>query len=131
MISQQQRLQNEVLSRGLDDIVQFAEVISVAYNILGINDDAVLRDEVETCCRLLVDGGLAIFGDLASEETDSGTRLSVTPWLGDGSAVTREIERRWKRLHRWPDLNEIGWLSLTDRGVREAKIRDSERSHDS
>src|SRR6266404_2903947 len=72
------RLEQEILSRGLDDIIQLAEIVSVARFNLGIEEGPDLFAAVEDCFRALVGGRLAIVGDL----DDSGSPLVIRPWSG-------------------------------------------------
>jgi hypothetical protein len=115
------RLEREILSRGLDDIIQLAEIVSVARFVLGIQEGPDLFAAVADCMRALVGEGLAVVGDL----DDSGSPLVIRPWLGDVDAVVERAILEWKQLGRGPNLSEICWLELTDLG-REA-ARDTAR----
>jgi hypothetical protein len=74
------RLEREILSRGLDDIIQLAEIVSVARFNLGIPEGPDLFAAVAYCLRALVGEGLAVVGDL----DDSGSPLICRGFLSRG-----------------------------------------------
>jgi hypothetical protein len=105
-------LVNEILIRGLDDIIQLAVVISVARFNIGIEEGPDLFSAVGDCYRELVGQNLAVVGDL----DDSGAPLVINPWPSDAQYVVTRIIREWKALGRRPTLGEICWLELTAEG---------------
>jgi hypothetical protein len=111
------RLEREILSRGLDDIIQLAEIVSVARFNLGIPEGPDLFAAVAYCLRALVGEGLAVVGDLH----DSGSPLAIGPWPGDVDAVVERAILEWKELGRAPNLGEICWLELTELGKEAAR----------
>ena len=111
-------LEREILSRGLDDIIQLAEIVSVARFTLGIPEGPDLFAAVADCMRALVGEGLAVVGDLE----DSGSPpLKISPWPGDVDAVVERAILEWEELGRGPNLSEICWLELTDLGREAAR----------
>ncbi len=112
-------LEGEILSRGLDDIIQLSEIVSVARFKLGIEEGPDLFDIVGKCLRVLVGETLAIFGDL----DESKAPLTIQAWSGDAEAIADRAVSEWKALSRSPGLAEIGWLELTDAGRTEARQR--------
>lgn len=43
------------------------------------------------------------------------------PWLLPPEEVMARIEEEWKRLGRDPDLGEIVWFAMTEKGARQAR----------
>jgi len=111
-------LEHEILSRGLDDIIQLAEVVSVARFVVGIPDGPDLFAAVADCMRGLVAEGLAVVGDL---EDSGAPPLVIRPWPGNADAIVERTILEWKKLGRGPNLNEICWLELTDLGRETAQ----------
>jgi len=101
------RLEQEILNRGLNDIIQLAEIVSVARFNLGIEEGPDLFAAVEDCLRALVGGRLAIVGDL----DDSGPPLVIRPWSGNADAIVQRVIRDWKALGRAPNLAKSVGLS--------------------
>jgi hypothetical protein len=110
-------LENEILKRGLEDIIQLAEVIGVAHGILRIEIGPTMFDAVAECFHSLLSRNLAVVGDLGH----SGSPLTVVPWVGDTDAIVNRVIDDWKALQRDPGLSEICWLELTEEGRRLGK----------
>jgi hypothetical protein len=109
-----QALHNELLDRGLSDILQLSEMAGVARRHLGgsPSEDEVMRATTEIVGEL-VDAGYAIVGDVAKD--DKGI-LYISSW-GLGSADTvKRIEDGWRSLGRPPNLGDVCWLELTESG---------------
>jgi hypothetical protein len=107
-------IRNELLDRGLDDILQLSEMAGVARRHLGgsPSEDEVMRVTTEIIGEL-VDAGYAIVGDVA--KNDEGI-LYISSW-GLGSADTiKRIEDEWRALGRPPNLGDVCWLELTESG---------------
>lgn len=107
-------LENEILKRGLEDIIQLAEIISVAHFILKIDMGPTMYSAVSECIHSLLSRDLAIVGDL----DDSSLPLIVVSWPGDADAIVDRVIGDWKSLRRSPGLSEICWLELTEEGLR-------------
>jgi hypothetical protein len=101
-------LTDEILIRGLEDIIQLAEVISVA-QLIQANKFGPMESTVCECVRSLVDQGSIVVGDLDT----SNSPLRIRPWSGDSNAIVDRINREWSALGRDPGLAEICWLQLT------------------
>jgi hypothetical protein len=112
-------LADEILVRGLDDIIQMAEIVSVARFQLGIQDQTALEDEVHRALLYLVGDRFAIFGDLVED----APRLWVDAWAGTAENVVTRAMNAWRELGTHPNLGEVGWLELTDDGRRVARTR--------
>jgi hypothetical protein len=113
-----QTLRNEVLDRGLSDMLQLSEMASVARRHLGgsPSEAAVVRATTELIGDLL-GSGYAIVGDV---EKDEGL-LCVRSWELSTADTVKRIEGEWRALGRPPNLGEVCWLELTDAGRAEAQ----------
>jgi hypothetical protein len=107
-------IRNELLDRGLDDILQLDEMTSVARRHLGgsPSEAEVMQAMAETIGELM-DAGHAIVGDVAKD--DEGV-LYISSWsLGSADTIKR-IEDEWCALGRPPNLGDVCWLELTKSG---------------
>jgi hypothetical protein len=107
-------IRNELLDRGLVDILQLSEMAGVACRHLGgsPSEDEVVGVTTEIIGEL-VDAGYAIVGDVA--KNDEGI-LYISSW-GLGSADTiKRIEDEWRALGQPPNLGDVCWLELTESG---------------
>lgn len=110
-------LEQEILNRGLDDIIQLSEIVSVAREDLNVQEGDKLFAVVFRCLASLVGRGWAIVGDL----DDAEPPLAVVPWSGSSDEVAERAISEWRALGRLPDLGEICWLELTDSGSAAAR----------
>jgi hypothetical protein len=120
-------LEREILVRGFRDHIQLAEIISVAHFDLGIDFGDDMYATVGDSLRWLLGEGLAEIGDLMSKD---GKTLVFVRWPGGGDAdqVVRIVLEKWRALGRDPNLNEVSWLSLTEKGrTLAAELRDQDR----
>jgi hypothetical protein len=104
---------NELLDRGLDDILQLSEMASVARRHLGgsPSEAEVMRVTTDIIGELL-GAGHAIVGNVIRDEG----LLCVRSWgLGVSETIER-IEDEWRALGRSPNLGDICWLELTEAG---------------
>jgi len=114
-----ERLKGEVLNRGRDDIIQFAELVSIARFDLEIAEGPPLVECVKGCLLDLLNEGLSVIGDL----DESGPRLKVRPSLGSADSIVDRVIQEWHALGRPPNLAEICWIELTDKGRDVARER--------
>jgi hypothetical protein len=112
-----------VISHALGDLIQFAEVVSIAHNDLGVGEGAQLEAMVARCYEVLVNRGLVVVGDFEHGADLPGLPKGFVPWKGDGGAIASRVMRAWKGLDHWPNLNDVCWLILTEEGHRVAQIR--------
>jgi hypothetical protein len=119
-------LEREILIRAHEDVIQFAQVISVAHFDLGIPFGSEMIEAVTTFASSVIEGDLMIAGDL---DLSDGTSL-IRPWLGDAPIVVERILSEWEDLGRKPELAEVCWFDLTDHGevVAEELYRDAVKS---
>jgi hypothetical protein len=113
-----QALRNELLDRGLSDMLQLGEMTSVAKRHLGgsPSEGEIMQATTEVIGEL-VGAGCAIVGDVVRDEG----LLCVQSWgLGVAETIQR-IEDKWRGLGRMPNLGEVCWLELTDTGRAEAR----------
>jgi hypothetical protein len=99
-------LEREILDRGQDDIIQLAEIVSIA-RMLGFDDGPELLAVVRRGLTSLINDGLAVIGSL----DESGSVLTVQAWQGDADAVTARVVRGLSRSGKhsgddppWGDL---------------------------
>jgi hypothetical protein len=111
-------LREELLTRGMSDVLQLSEMASVAKRHLGgAPYEGEIMKATTSVIGELVDGGYAIVGDLV---TDQGPPF-VRSWGLDAAATVTRIEDEWRALGRAPTLGEVCWLELTDDGRAEAQ----------
>jgi hypothetical protein len=109
-----QSLENEILIRGLNDIIQLAEVISVANSDFDVQPGPKMLSAVTKCVRSLLAHNFAVVGDLDF----SGGSVKVKAWPGSPRSIVGRIVREWTELKRDPGLSEICWIELTQDGRR-------------
>jgi hypothetical protein len=102
-----------ILTRGLHDWIQAAEVVSVVKSALPTAPEVDILDLSLSVIRELVKGGLMSAGDV----TTDGFR----EWGLEQEAAVERIEREWIALGRRPGLGEVCWLSNTDAGDKRAQ----------
>lgn len=104
---------SDILSRGLDDWIDLAEVATVVKNFGPKISNNEVRDMSVAVVRELLQSGLMQVGDLA--------RDGFHPWqLALGESVAR-IEDEWVALGRRPAVGEICWLHNTEAGNAKAR----------
>jgi hypothetical protein len=113
-----QALRNELLDRGLSDMLQLDEMASVARRHLGGSpSEAEVMQATTEVVGELVGSGYAIVGDVIRDEG----LLCVRSWgLGVSETIER-VEDEWRALGRPPNLGDVCWLELTDAGRAEAR----------
>jgi hypothetical protein len=111
-------LQNDLLARGLDDLLQLVEIISVVGGHVGIDrHDQSVMDPTLKVIYCLLSSGYAIAGSV--EKDDKGI-LRIRSWGLSPSDTVSRIEEKWRELEKPPNLGDVVWLELTDRGRAEA-----------
>lgn len=111
-------LRNELLDRGLSDMLQLGEIAWVARRHLGDppNETEVMRATTEAIDELL-NSGFAIVGDVVKDER----LLCVQSWGLSVPEAIKRIEDEWRALGGMPNLGEVCWLELTDAGREEGR----------
>jgi hypothetical protein len=111
-------LRNELLDRGLSDMLQLDEMAFVAQRHLGgsPSEDEIMRATTEVISEL-VGSGYAIVGDVVKDEG----LLCVQSWRLDAAETIKRVEDEWRALGRMPNLGEVCWLELTDNGRAKAR----------
>jgi hypothetical protein len=107
----------EILIRALDDWMCLAEVAGVLqhYEETSEISDSV-RNSSLAVLKQLLDKELIEFGNIYRENPH------FRSWaLSSDETITR-ISDEWKSLGRSINLNDIGWLSLTEKGKQKAKL---------
>lgn len=106
---------DDLLDRGLDDILQLAEVISLVSTHTGIpalDRGQILRPTLDVIGEVL-EAEWAIAGNIAK---DRDGRLGVSSWHLDPSGAVRLIAEEWLGLDEPPNLGDVVWLELTEKG---------------
>jgi hypothetical protein len=102
-------LSRGILQRGIDDWIQWLEVVNVVQTMFpGATPDEVREHSIRAIGELR-DGGYVRVGDLTPD--------GFTSWTGDTSDILRRIDAEWRALRRWT-LGDIGWLENTPIGNR-------------
>jgi hypothetical protein len=112
-------LRNELLDRGLSDMLQLGEMASVAHRHLPAAVDE--RDVVAATLEIITDlleSDYAIVGDVTR---DPDGLLCVRSWALGPSDSAERIEREWLAIGRLQGLGEVCWLELTENGRLEAR----------
>jgi hypothetical protein len=108
------QIRNELLDRGLTDILHLPEIVSVVgrHLSMSVGDDSVMSPTLEAI-RDLLDSGYAIAGYVT--KNDKGL-LQIRSWDMSPSDSVKRIECDWSELGRPPNPGEVVWLELTDAG---------------
>jgi hypothetical protein len=117
-----QALRNELLDRGLSDMLQLDEMAWVAQRHLGgsPSEGEIMHATTEVIGEL-VGSGYAIVGDVVKDEG----LLCVCSWGLSTADTVKRIGDEWRALGHPPNLGEVCWLELTDAGRVEARAASS------
>lgn len=110
-----QPIQNELLDRGLDDMLQLSEIAGVVrrHRDIALTDEsAAVGPTIEVIHDLLA-SGYAVAGDVVKDEDGL---LMVRLWDLGPSETTTRIEEAWRELEHPITLGDVVWLELTDAG---------------
>lgn len=110
-----QRIQNELLDRGLDDMLQLSEIAAVVrrHRDIALTDEwAVVSPTIEVI-RELLESRYAIAGTVVR---DREGLLMVQSWDLGPSETSSRIEKEWRELEHPVTLSDVVWLELTDAG---------------
>jgi hypothetical protein len=112
-------LREELLDRGLDDILQLFEVVSVVARYVGIgrHDEPAIIAPTLDAIRDLVEPGWAIAGNAVQ---DTNGYAVINSWKLTPAEVIARIEKDWGELKGPPSLGDVVWLELTHIGRAEA-----------
>jgi hypothetical protein len=110
---------NDLLARGLKDLLQLYEVIYVVAEHTGIerHDDAKIMQPTLTVVQDLLEGKLATAGDAV----ESAGLLTVRSWNLSPAETIDKIREKWLALEEPPNLGDVVWLRLTDEGRARAE----------
>lgn len=115
---------DDLLIRGLDDWLQAAEVASVARTIGAARTESEVRALSVQVVRDLLQRDFMVVGTVAGTE--------FTPWGIAMEDALERIEREWRARPEGPNLGDICWLNLTERGSGRAEdLRSRSREEDS
>lgn len=109
---------DELLDRGLDDMLMLSEMAGVAARNLGEPLDAWGRSATLISIGSLLESEYAIVGEVVKGHDGL---LAVQSWnLAPTDAVQR-IDAEWRAIGHLDGLGQVCWLELTDAGRAEAK----------
>ena len=113
-------IRNDLLSYGLEDILGLWWIIGVVAQRIGTDphDQQRLITPTLDAIHDLIAAGYAVAGDVA--KNDQGV-LYIQPWGMSPSEVVDRIERKWRELTEPPNLGDVVWLELTEKGKAEAR----------
>lgn len=114
-------LKDELLYRGLTDMLQLSEIIFVVSKNTGIkpHDELAIMPPTLDAVRDLLEAEYAIAGDVTKDNEDG--LLMVRSWDLTPSDTIARIEREWRELKEPPNLGDVVWLELTETGRAEAR----------
>ena|ERR1051325_4266253 len=98
----------EILDRGEDDWVDFAEVMSIVRSRSRLEEPAIIALSVELITEMLSQSSILV-GDLLQR----GETVAFTPWEGAPRQIIERIQRDLAVLGHRPGIGEICWLSTT------------------
>src|ERR1700734_294405 len=99
---------SEILDRGKDDWVDFAEVMAVVRSRTGLAEPEVMAMSVEVIDELLNQHRIMV-GDLSKQ----GDKVLFSPREGPANRVVERIQRDLASLGHRPGIGDICWLSTT------------------
>jgi hypothetical protein len=113
-------IKDELLDRGLDDMLQLAEIAGVVrrYHDISPTDELTVVEPTLGVIRDLLESEYAIAGNVVK---DGDGLLMVRPWdLGPSETIMR-IEKEWRDLEHPLTLGDVVWLELTEIGRDKAR----------
>jgi hypothetical protein len=96
----------EILDRGKDDWLDFAEVMSIVRTHSRIDEPAAIALSVELICEMLEQRSISV-GDLLKR----GETVAFAPWDGPPRLIVERIHANLINLGHRPGIGEICWLS--------------------
>lgn len=120
-------LTDELLAHGLVDSIQLINIIDAVCRHYGLSlsdESNIMRLALEVI-RELLEAEYLYAGDAVTSAAGSYT---VRSWGLDPLDALSRIEKKWLELGRQPDLGDVVWFELTDRGKEQArKVADNDR----
>ena len=105
---------DEISVRGIDDWIQASEVQSIAMEFGGADTVEKRRDLSLEIIRTLLREGLVEIGMVYAHE-------GFVPWLSGVDESMQRIIREWSALPKGPNIGDICWLNLTQKGEAAAR----------
>src|SRR5437870_1885825 len=103
-----QEILSEILERGKDDWLDFAEILWVVRSQTQLPEPAVIDMSVELIGEML-EQHLAEVGDLQK----SGDTIRFSPWGGQPAEIAERIQRNVADLSHRPGIGDVCWVSTT------------------
>jgi hypothetical protein len=98
----------EILDRGRDDWVDFAEVMSVVRSRTTLAEPAAIAMSIEIIGDML-NQHTVVVGDLQKR----GDKVLFSPWDGQPTQIVARIQSDLAALGHRPGIGEVCWLSTT------------------
>jgi hypothetical protein len=113
-------IKDELLDRGLDDMLQLSEVAGVVrrHRDIALTDESTVVSPTLEVIRELLESDYVIAGSVVK---DGEGLLVVQSWGLGPSETTKRIEKEWRELGHPVTLGDVVWLELTDAGRDEAR----------
>ena len=105
---------DDLLIRGMDDWIQATEVASVARTTGATTSEVAVRELSLRLIRTLLEAGLVEVGMVEEQR-------GFVPWKTPFDDAMQRIESAWCMRPTSPDLGEVCWLSLTEKGEAKAQ----------
>ena len=99
---------SEILDRGKDDWVDFAEVMSIVRLRISVAEPTVTVMSVDIISEML-NRHLIMVGDLLKR----GDKVCFSPWDGEPKQAVERIQKDLAGLGHRPGIGDICWLSTT------------------
>ena len=103
-----------LLISGLDDWIQAAEIAWVAQSVGHADTSSDVLSLSLRAIRALLEDGLVEVGMVTRED-------GFVPWEISLEEAMDRIEAEWRTKPKGPDLGEVCWLSLTEKGRARAE----------
>jgi hypothetical protein len=111
------RIRNELLDRGLTDILHLPVIVSVVSWHLGMDmADETVKEQTLEAIRDLLESDYAVAGQTVRDEEGI---IQVRSWELPPADAIKRIDHDWSELGRLPNPGEVVWLALTDAGRAE------------
>jgi len=98
-----------ILESGSNDWVGLWEVAARAVDLKPDASGVDIRTFTLEALRAILTRGYAEVGDL-------GTARRFVPWGSSAEATLERINSEWQRLGRPPNIGEVCWIQLTEKG---------------
>jgi hypothetical protein len=115
-------IKDELLDRGLDDMLQLDEIAGVVrrHRDIALTDESAVVSPTLEVIRELLESHYVIAGNVVK---DGEGLLMVKSWGLEPLETARRVEEKWRELGHPLTLGDVVWLELTDIGRNRARGR--------